>query len=488
MTITTSDNLEISLGDGVSTVFSVPFRFFAASDLLVFVSDAAGNDGAPLTLNVDYTVTGAGDADGGAVTFAVAPPAGRKVMRQRDVVPLQVARFVENDGFPAATHEMVLDSVTAAAQDARGMVARQALFPRADGSAPGPVPGKALRAGRVASYDGDGNPAVSNLTLEEIEEMPAASSQAASRAEQAAAEAEADRAETQALVEQALISSGIGFLVSPSDPADMNISIGRGTLFDGATVSNVPVQNHGPIVAPVDHPRIDRITVDRLTGDKYYVVGAEAAVPVPPLVPPGKLPCAQVKLAVGQTAIGIADLLDERAIFGAPSPIGKQTISIPALAMTPNYGDGPFRLVQFVATNDVILNTLDFDPLVRETAQFSVTMPKGWNGAPPTAQFYWFSGAAGTAVWGVDAYALGNDDPLLPAFGAPSLVTDTCLSLALTISPETPPIVPAGTPAGGDLLFFRVFRAATDAADTLAADTRLLAVKIFYVTNVPTDD
>lgn len=163
MTLNTDTNIARSAGDGESTEFVVPFKFFRPEDLKVFVSDEDGNDGEPLVLNTDYTVSGAGADDGGAVTFAVAPPAGRIVTRERVVVPLQDADYVEHAGFPADAHERVMDRLTASIQDMRATLLRTIYFPRSDNTPFDPLPGKEARKGRALVFDPvTGAPAVSS--------------------------------------------------------------------------------------------------------------------------------------------------------------------------------------------------------------------------------------------------------------------------------------------------------------------------------------
>ena len=45
----------------------------------------------------------------------------------------------------------------------------------------------------------------------------------------------------------------------------------------------------------------------------------------------------------------------------------------------------------------------------------------------------------------------------------------------------------AGTPAAEDAVFFRVFRKAADAADTMAIDARLHGIVIYLTTDADTD-
>jgi len=69
----------LSVGNGVATVFPYNFRILAATHLKAVVN------GVTLTLGVDYSVDGVGNVSGGNVTFTTAPANGVSVLRYRDV-------------------------------------------------------------------------------------------------------------------------------------------------------------------------------------------------------------------------------------------------------------------------------------------------------------------------------------------------------------------------------------------------------------------
>jgi hypothetical protein len=92
--------------------------------------------------------------------------------------------------------------------------------------------------------------------------------------------------------------------------------------------------------------------------------------------------------------------------------VGKQTIWIPATAMTPRTTNGAASGVTETATNKVMLKTLDFDAATPEYAQFAIRMPKSWNEGTVTAYFLWSATNTGNCVWALQARALTDDDPL----------------------------------------------------------------------------
>lgn len=104
--------------DGISVSFAVPFRFKAASDLVV----ERLIDGAIVTLQlgVDYTVVGGTTDAGGTLTRSVAAQ-GATLRITRATARAQPMVYATGDRFPAASHEEALDRqmLIAQEQDAR---------------------------------------------------------------------------------------------------------------------------------------------------------------------------------------------------------------------------------------------------------------------------------------------------------------------------------------------------------------------------------
>ena len=97
-------------GAGLPGPFTVPFRFLAASHLQVIKTSTAGID-AVLTLTTDYTVAGVGAASG-SVTLTAPLEAGERLTIIRNAPFTQLADYVNNDAFPAESHEDALDLLT----------------------------------------------------------------------------------------------------------------------------------------------------------------------------------------------------------------------------------------------------------------------------------------------------------------------------------------------------------------------------------------
>ena len=113
MTLSTTINKASYSGDGNTTTFNYNFKIFTNSDLKVIIRSANGTETVK-TITTHYTVSGAGSNSGGSVTFTGGniPTNTETVILQR-VVPLtQTHDYVENDPFPAESHEQGLDRLT----------------------------------------------------------------------------------------------------------------------------------------------------------------------------------------------------------------------------------------------------------------------------------------------------------------------------------------------------------------------------------------
>jgi hypothetical protein len=69
------------------------------------------------------------------------------------------------------------------------------------------------------------------------------------------------------------------------------------------------------------------------------------------------------------------------------------------------------------------------------------------------------------------------------------VVTDDALGAAedLCVTSESGAITIAGSPAAGDMCFFRIFRDVSDANDDMAEDARLIGIKLFFTTDAAND-
>lgn len=121
MTISSAVNKIAYTANGTSKDFTVPFYFIYKSDLKVYRMNE--NVQELLTLDTDYTVTGAPELsdgsiykNGGTVVMTAMPAAGTQFIILREVPLTQEADYQEGSTFPAALHELALDKLTMAVQ------------------------------------------------------------------------------------------------------------------------------------------------------------------------------------------------------------------------------------------------------------------------------------------------------------------------------------------------------------------------------------
>ena len=173
----------------------------------------------------------------------------------------------------------------------------------------------------------------------------------------------------------------------------------------------------------------------------------------------------------------------------ANTAYGKQTIWIPANAMTPTASNGCAAIAAVETTSGrPDMYVLDFDKDSDEFAQFTVAFPKSWNLGTVTYQVFWSGIASADDVdWMVDAVAMNDNVTIDIAYGTPIVVTDNAQGAVeeLLVSAESSAVTIAGTPADNDLTYFRIGRDVS--GDAMAGDARLHGVKIFYTTDALND-
>ena len=89
MTIASETNRIAYTGAGTTGPFSIPFYFLANADLKVVKTTIATGAETVLTLTTDYTLTGAGEPSGGALTLIASIPSSYKLTIIRDPDLLQ---------------------------------------------------------------------------------------------------------------------------------------------------------------------------------------------------------------------------------------------------------------------------------------------------------------------------------------------------------------------------------------------------------------
>lgn len=133
MTVNKAERKIIYNGNGTTTVFAVPFYFLNNGDLYAIVSD--GTSQTILEQGVDYSISGAGNEQGGMIETFLPVAAGSKIAVVREVPYKQEMDIPENNIFPSQNMERALDRLTMQTQQLAEEASRSVkvgLFSEAD--------------------------------------------------------------------------------------------------------------------------------------------------------------------------------------------------------------------------------------------------------------------------------------------------------------------------------------------------------------------
>lgn len=155
MTVSSQVNRKDYAGNGSTTAFATEFRFLEDTELNVILTlDSTGAE-TPQDLTTNYTVTGVGDDSGGTVTMIVPPATGETLTIIRDMSFTQQTDYVENDDFPAESHERALDKLTMIVQQQQEEIDRSLKLSEGQKSSGLTIP--APDTGKFLQWDSLGN-------------------------------------------------------------------------------------------------------------------------------------------------------------------------------------------------------------------------------------------------------------------------------------------------------------------------------------------
>lgn len=158
MTVQTTTLRADYTGNGSTTAFTVPFYFLDNTHVLVIRTQISTGTATTLALTTDYNVTGAGVGTGGTVTTVVAPTSDQKISILRNVPLTQLTHYVENDPFPAASHEKALDQLTMEVQQLQEAISRAIKISQNNTiSTPDMNVSASMRANMVLAFDANGD-------------------------------------------------------------------------------------------------------------------------------------------------------------------------------------------------------------------------------------------------------------------------------------------------------------------------------------------
>src|SRR5210317_2452923 len=163
MTISSTTVKNSYSGNGTLDTFNYTFKIFADADIQVIIRDASATETVK-NLTTHYTVTGAGNANGGTIVFTAGniPTATETVVLRRALPQTQSIDYIANDAFPAESHEEGLDRSMMAIQQLQEEVDRSIKLSRTNtmNSTEFTV-GDTDRAGKIFGFDSNGELVVS---------------------------------------------------------------------------------------------------------------------------------------------------------------------------------------------------------------------------------------------------------------------------------------------------------------------------------------
>ncbi|GJL84247.1 MAG: hypothetical protein DHS20C02_00220 [Micavibrio sp.] len=142
--------------NGTQDVFLYPFPIFASEDLTVFINGAKQVSG--------FVITGAGNTNGGDVTFDTAPASGVIVTLER-ILPIErVTDFLEGGDFSAVSINNELDYMVAAIQQVERENETALKYSEHETPGVSELPDRGVRANKALGFDGNGDPVAVDLS------------------------------------------------------------------------------------------------------------------------------------------------------------------------------------------------------------------------------------------------------------------------------------------------------------------------------------
>lgn len=197
-----------------------------------------------------------------------------------------------------------------------------------------------------------------------------------------------------------------------------------------------------------------------------------------------------VKMGVAKNTTDI--FVDVDGIASDYVSFGLHTIGLPARGMDARTTNGATPGVIELAANAVMLNTLDFDPVTTQYANFEIAgMPASWDGGALYFIPIWSHASGATAygvTWKLRLRSLGDGEALDQAYGTAQASTDAGGTADYRYAgPLSAAITPAGTPVGGEALRGEIYRDTADGNDTLDIAARLHGAVLLYTVNAAHD-
>lgn len=214
MTVSSEQSRVQYATDGVATSFPVPFRFLQNPDLRVTLVQGDGSE-RHLSLDVDYSVTGAGQQAGGTLTTTDTYTPGQTLLIDRIVSITQETSYQRNDPFPERAHERALDKLTMICQQMAsifGMTSiggRRVLMVRDSDGGIGYLPLRRHRANHALGFNANGDPVAIPSDLPQLVDALERAEAAAESAQKNADSSEEDAATASDAAKRAEIAAEV---------------------------------------------------------------------------------------------------------------------------------------------------------------------------------------------------------------------------------------------------------------------------------------
>ena len=247
MSLATTVNKVQYTANGSTTAFSFPYKFNTNGDLTVTETNLSTGVDTIKTLTTDYTVTGAGNAGGGTVTFVTAPVNARRITIERLVALTQETDYQPDDDFPAEVHEAALDKLTMISQQLNAANLRTLKAPVADSITLGTLPLDTARANKALVFDATGQVAVSVDNY--VDQATAAAASASAAASSASA---ASTSATNAASSASSASSSASSASSSASAAAASAASVAGGVLDNS-VTTIKIVDSAVTTAKIDN-------------------------------------------------------------------------------------------------------------------------------------------------------------------------------------------------------------------------------------------
>jgi hypothetical protein len=278
-----------------------------------------------------------------------------------------------------------------------------------------------------------------------------------------------------------IVGDGSNFVLETGATVRTSLGLGTAAVLDtGIANTNVPKFTTG--VADDDFLRVAGTSIEgRSAAEVRTDIGATTI---------GAAVFTAANVAAAQQAQDLEVGVDVQAFDANTKKAGKETMWIPAVSMYPNTTNGCAAIAQTELSNGPEIKTLDFDKDSDEFAQFSIAFPKSWNEGTVTFQAFFTANSTntGTTVFVLNAVALADNGDLNTAFGTAVGPTAKAMSGTandLAVTAESGAVTIAGSPSTDEYVFFQISRDVSE--DSLAADAKLLGIKLFFTTDAAND-